>query len=273
MDRLDVSLHGALSFVGYALVGALGTTAVALVLVNVLQPLQPVVYDAFYRRLGPWSATTAATILHFATVGVLAAGVPVLAVELHTGTRARPVAVGLLVVTTALVAVLLGSAALDVLGFLTVVLAYGVLVVLAFVGLTRVDASTRSTAAFAGSTPVLAFLLLLLAVGLGWGGGYDIVAEPVPEPDAGTAADFDDAPALRADLFAGQACDPSDDGVCRLSLRGYEHEAAAGRFLAANGVRCPFVNAPASNRYDRDASFVAEHDGEYYRVSCDAYGD
>jgi hypothetical protein len=273
MDIPDVSLTDAATVGAYLLFGVVGTIIAALAAINALQSVQPVVYDAFYLQLGPWSATTAATTVHFGFAGVLAIGVPVVVAELVGGDRVRLVGAGLLAVTVALLLVLLGAAALDAHGFLTVVLAYALLVVGALAGLRHFGASTGASATFVGGVPVLALLLVLLAFGLGWGGGYDVVAEPVPASSVDEpATTFEDAPDVREDLFSEAACDP-EDGVCRLPLRGYEHEAQAARALDRQGVRCPLVNAPASDRWDRDASFVAEHDGQHYRISCQAYGD
>ncbi|WP_336038184.1 hypothetical protein [Halobacterium yunchengense] len=257
-----------------ALSGAVPTAVAAVAALAVLQPLQVVVYDAYYRLLGPWTATTAATVVHLGVGGALAAAVPVVAVELLAGVHGRRVATGAVAVVALLAAVLLVSAYVGVVGLLTVVVAYLAFGVAAVAALAAADTAPATTAAFAGTAPVLAFLLVLLAVGLGWGGGYDVVAEPTTADSTDDpVADFDDAPRLAADLFAASACDPREDGVCRLSLRGYAGESAAARFLDDRGVRCPYVNAPAATRYDRDASFVAEHDGAYYRISCQAYGD
>lgn len=77
-----------------------------------------------------------------------------------------------------------------------------------------------------------------------------------------SSADFDDVPQIRDDLFAGD-CSTGPDGrqVCRLSLRGYEHEARAARFMARHCVRCPYQNA----RTDPSDSSVATDDDPYYR--------
>jgi hypothetical protein len=273
MDIPDVSLTEAATLAAFLLFGVAGTIIAALAALTALQSVQPVVYDSFYLRLGPWSATTAATIVHFGLAGALAVGVPVVVAELVDGDRVRLVGAGLVVVTVALLLFLLGAAALDAQGLLIVLLVYVLLVVGSLAGLRHVGASTGASATFVGGVPVLALLLVVLAFGLGWGGGYDVVAEPVSASSVDEpATTFEDAPDVREDLFSEDACDP-EDGVCRLPLRGYEHEAQAARVLDSNGVRCPLVNAPASERWDRDASVVAEHDGQYYRIYCQAYGD
>ncbi|WP_197425551.1 hypothetical protein, partial [Halobacterium sp. CBA1126] len=161
------------------------------------------------------------------------------------------------------------AAFLGVLGFPTVAVAVAVVAAAATAGLRRARVSRGATVTFAGSLPVLALLLVLLGVGLGWGGGYEVVAEPTDAGADRPAADLSDAPEVRADLFAA----PDEDGVYRLGLRDYDRERQAARALDDRGVRCPFVNTPSNPVYDPDASFVAEHDGQYYRVSCVAYGD
>ncbi|MFB6269972.1 MAG: hypothetical protein ABEH83_08520 [Halobacterium sp.] len=270
----DISTRDLLSALGYAALGVLGTGVAAVGLVYVLQPLQPVVYDALYLVVGPWTATEAASIFHIGVAGVLAVSVPTVTAELLDGQRTAALALGFVALVAALVAVLVAAALLGVLGFLTLLVAYALLVAAALGALAASDAATGTLTAFVGGVPVLALLLFLLAFGLGWGGGYDVVAERLQGHDAtDDVADFDDAPQVRDDLFAEQSCDPYEDGVCRLSLRGYEHELRAARFLDAHGVRCPFLNQPSMPVYDRDASFVAEHAGDYYRVSCEAYGD
>lgn len=92
---------------------------------------------------------------------------------------------------------------------------------------------------------------------------------------------FADAPRLREDLLAPSGddatgyCQENAQGrrTCRLSLRGYDHEAAAARFLADHGVRCPYRNAPPGQETAGNQSFVAADGETYYRVTCQAYGD
>ncbi|UHH24307.1 hypothetical protein [Halobacterium noricense] len=274
MNFDHLSLDRVVRTAGYGLFGVVGAIVVALVFARGLSPLQPVIYDAFYLVLGPWSSTELASVLHITAVGVLAVTAPVLVAEYTAGDRLRTLAVGATVAFAVLVVVSVLAAFVDVLGFPTVAVAVALVAAAATAGLRRVGASRGATVTFAGSLPVLALLLVLLGVGLGWGGGYDVVAEPIDASAVdGPAADFADAPAVRDDLFSADACDPADDGTCRLSLRSYEHERQAARVLAANGVRCPFVNTPRNPVYDPDASFVAEHDDQYYRVTCEAYGD
>lgn len=274
MDGSNLTPGGVLALTGYGLTGLVGTIVGTVVLLFALQPAQPVVYDALYRQLGPWTATSAATAVQFGAAGLLAVSLPALAAEHldggQTESAAAVLAAGVFVLVAALVvAVALGAPPLP-----ATAAADALFVAAAFVALGRVGVSQAGRTTFVAGAPALALLLVLLAVGLGWGGGYDVVAEPVPASDVGDElTSFDDAPQLRADLFTEQGCDPADDGVCRLSLRGYEHEVAAARFLDDHGVRCPFVNDPTNPVYDRDASFVAEHGDDYYRLSCEAYGD
>jgi len=267
MDGSDLSPGDVLALTGYGLAGLVGTVVVGFLLPVALGPVQPVVYDALYRPLGPWTATGAATAVQFGAAGALALSAPVLAVEYRDGGRTEPVAAVLAAGVVGVVAALFAGVAVGAPALLATAAADLVLVVAGFLALGRVDASRAGRAAFVGGVPALALLLVVLAVGLGWGGGYDVVAEPAPEA-ADATADFADAPELQADLFAPGAC---EGGVCRLPLRTSEHEVAAGRFLDDNGVRCPLVNAPDAR--DWGGSFVATHDGDRYRVTCEAYGD
>ena len=267
MDGSDLTPAGVLALTGYGLAGLVGTLVASVAVLAALQPVQPVVYDALYRRLGPWTATSAATVVQFGAAGALAVSLPTLAAEYVDGRRAESVAAvlagGVVGVTLAVVA----GVAVGVEALLVAAAADALFVAAGFLALGRVDASRGGRVAFVGGAPALALLLVLLGVGLGWGGGYDVVAEPAPG-GAEATADFADAPELQADLFAPGAC---EDGVCRLPLRTYEHEAAAGRFLDDNGVRCPLVNAPGAR--DWGGSFVATHGGDQYRVRCQGYGD
>lgn len=125
--------------------------------------------------------------------------------------------------------------------------------------------------AFVGGIPVLILLLLAAGFGLGWGWDYAVTAQEVPAGTVnGSVATFDTAPAFAEDLFAD--CETDTDGrqVCRLFLRGYDHERSTAQFMARHGVRCPYQNVQSRGRYN---SFIARHDGAYYRVTCSPYGD
>lgn len=99
-----------------------------------------------------------------------------------------------------------------------------------------------------------------------------MTAQEVPASTVnGTAtADFDAIPQIRDELFAGDCSTGTDDRrICRLYLRGYDHEVPAARVMARHGVRCPYQNADTG---EADA-FIAQYNGTYYRVSCSPHGD
>jgi len=79
-------------------------------------------------------------------------------------------------------------------------------------------------------------------------------------------ADFDAVPEISDDLFG--AVGYEDDGVYRLPLRGYAHEARGARWLDRHGTRCRFLNARPEQGLDEGGSFLAEYDGTVYRVTC-----
>jgi hypothetical protein len=258
-----------------ALLGLVGTAAVAFVLLPVTGSLQAPVYRAVYPALGPTDATFAATLAQFVVVTAVAASAPALvAHHLAGGTvDARAVAAALGVALLAVVA----AAALLLTGLVPVeagfVLAVAAFVAVAVVLRFRFGVRSGGVTALVGATPAVVLLLALAGFGLGWGWGYVVSAEAVPDSAVnGTAvADFDEVPDVRDDLFAADACEQRSEGrVCRLHLRGYEHERRAARFLARHGVRCPLANGGGSFEA---ATFVAEHDGTLYRVGCHAHGD
>lgn len=276
MDISRTTLKRAGQLVGYFVLGLVGTGAIALGLLYVSQPIQTVIYDLVYLWVGPSEATETAILTHFVTVGVLGLSLTMLLGDylsdrlVHREQILK--AIGGLV---GLIVVFLGIALAGYAAFLTALLVLAV----AFLGIPlilryRYDIRSGSVPAFLGGIPVLVLLLLLVGFGLGWGWGYVITAQEVPVSavDDATAVTFDDVPEVRDDLFAADNCEAGTDDrrVCRLYLRGYEHEAAAARFLARHGVRCPYQNAraPASPE-----TFVARHDGTYYRISCAAHGD
>ncbi|MFB6295018.1 MAG: hypothetical protein ABEI97_04615 [Candidatus Nanohaloarchaea archaeon] len=93
---------------------------------------------------------------------------------------------------------------------------------------------------------------------------------PTSAVNGSATASFNDVPQVRDDLFAGDCSTGTNDRqVCRLYLRGYEHEAKAARFMARHGVRCPYQNAQTG----RSDSFIATYNGSYYRVTCSPHGD
>lgn len=173
------------------------------------------------------------------------------------------------------------AASAGVVGLLAAVVAFAAFVVAVPLTVRSLGAWPGGVTAFVGGVPVLVVLLLLLGFGLGWGGGYDVVATELPDSAVSGSADasFEEAPELRDDLLAPSTddvyatCRETDEGrrTCRLSLRGYEHEARTARFLDRHGVRCPLRGSSVDET--RNRSFVAEADGSYYRVRCVAYGD
>jgi hypothetical protein len=173
-------------------------------------------------------------------------------------------------VTVALVVAAFGG----FLGFLSVFPLAGLLAGGLVAVLYALDAAAETLAAFVGGVPVLGLFVLLLGVGLGWGGGYYLTATAAPDATAnGTAADFDAAPDVRDALFDPERCEGTERRVCRLGLRGSEHDVAAGRFLDSHGVRCPYLHADPRAGGRVNQSVVAEHDGRLYRVTCVPFGD
>lgn len=257
---------------GYGVLGVVGTAAVALVVLNVSEPVQAVVYDLFYLRVGPGAATETAILTHFLASGVVAISVPLLVGDYISdrGTNRRTLAwavaalLGLVVVF--LVVALAGLAA-----FLTALLVLAVgLVGIPVVLRYRFGVRSGAVPAFVGGIPVIVLLLFLAGFGLGWGWGYVMIAEEVPASSVdGSVADFDEVPEVRDDLFAGDCTTRDGRRECILQLRGSEHEMAAVRFMDRHGVRCPYQNTYTG---EEDA-FHAEHDGTVYRVTCSPHGD
>ena len=256
----------------YLLIGLVGTAGLTVALLASGQPLQYPIYRAFYLVVGPWTATESATVLVLIAGGVVAVGLTTVIADYldSRGDRFRPILAGLSVGIAATLGGLVVSALLGLMGFLTPLVAAGVFVVAESLWLRRM-AAWRPLATFLGGVPALAFLLLVMGVGLGWGGGYDLVAEPVSDPEGEPVADFDAVPAIRDDLFG--AAGYEDDGTSRLPLRGYAHEARVARWLDRHGTRCRFLNTRPGQATDEGGSFLALHDGTVYRVSCQTYGD
>jgi len=274
MSRTTAALRRAGTTLGYGLVGFAGTAVVALFALNVSVRVQRVVYDVFYLQVGPSEATETAIFAHFLLAAVLALSVATTVGDLigDRGENRRALGVAMLglfgAVGVFLVLSLAGLAA-----FLTalVVLVAALLAVPVWL---RYRSGVRSgaVASFLGGVPVVLLLVMLAGFGVGWGWGYVVVAEEVPASSVnGSAAEFDEAPQVRDALLEEGDCETNGDGrrECRLSLRGYDHELTAVRFMARNGVRCPYQGSSSG----RNDSFVAEHDGRYYRVSCSPHGD
>lgn len=257
----------------FLLLGVVGTSSVALLLLNITQPIQRGVYNAFYLQVGPSEATETAILTHFLIAGFTAISVVLLAGDYLSDRLAHRTAVAkAIAVLLGLVVVFLVVALLELAAFLTAILVLAA-AMLAVPLLLRYRYGVQSggTLAFVGGIPVLVLLLLLAGFGLGWGWGYIMTAQEVPASAVNeSVASFDDVPQLRDDLFDGD-CSTGPDGrqVCRLYLRGYEHEARAARFMARHGVRCLYQNAQTG----QSDVFIARYNGTYYRVTCSPHGD
>lgn len=274
MDLSIPSLERIGKTVGYLVLGIVGTTAVALALLYALQPIQPVVYEAFYLQVGPSEATETAILTHFLVASVVALGAAMLAGDglsdrlRHRPALAKGIGAMVLLFVAFLVVSLAGLAAFLTALFVVAGTALAVPVLLRY----RYGVRSGGVTAFVGGVPVVVVLLLLAGFGIGWGWGYVMTAQEVPAStvNESAAADFDDVPRIRDDLFAADCSTNTDDRrVCHLYLRGYEHEVRAARFMARHGIRCPYQNAQSG----RSDSFVARDDGSYYRVACTPHGD
>ena len=273
MNRNDITFGSVGRTATYLFLGAIGTAIASIALTPIVVPLQQAAYGSFYAQIGPWRATEAAVLLSGAVVGLLAMVGPTLAVLFLRDDPA--VAVPVLVAFGAAFGVstfvMMFGALLGLLGFPVAVFLLVIVASLLSVVLYWLEVDARVTTTFVGGVPVFVLLLVLLAAGLGWGGGYDLVAEERLAAND-SAIDFSEAPEVRDDLFRADNREGGDgDPVTyRLSLRGYDNESSAARFLADHGVRCPYLNA---NTGQDPGSFVAEHDGIHYRVTCAKYGD
>jgi hypothetical protein len=132
--------------------------------------------------------------------------------------------------------------------FLLVLVVAGMAVVLY-----RLEARLRTVATVLGGVPGFALPLFLLAVGLGWGGGYDLLAEELPGEN-GSAVDFEQAPEVRDDLFRAANREDGDDAPVTyrlsLSLTGSamgSHAPHASSTPTASGVRIS-TRTPARSR-------------------------
>lgn len=257
----------------YGVLGFVGTAVVAVGLLNATGVVQRVVYDLLYWWLGPSEATETAILVNFLLVVAVGISVPMLLGDYLSDRLANRVAFGYAAAALlGAVIVFLLVALLHLAAFLTALVVLGVVLVAVPLALRyRFGVRSGGVPAFVGGVPVLFALLLVTGFGLGWGWGYVVTAEEVPASSVdGTPPDFAGAPAVAADLFDEANCAVVDGArTCRLSLRGYEHETAAARFLANNGVRCPYLNAAT----DTADGAVLAHEGTYYRVTCSPHGD
>jgi hypothetical protein len=263
------------TLVAYGLLGAVVAAALALTSLAVLQPVQQAVYDAFYLRVGPGAATETAILIHGSVAASAGATGSFLAGEYLSTRRVDPGSLGVLTLGVGgLLTVVLLAALARLVAFPTALLVLGA----GFAGLAlllRYGLAVRSggVPAFVGAVPVVVLLLVLAGVGLGWGWGYVVTAEEVPADSVtGEVATFDEVPQFERDLFAAGHCreEAGDRRTCSLDLRGYERAVAATRFMARHGVRCPYQGTATGRE---PASFVARHDGAYYRLACTPRGD
>lgn len=278
MSRTSLSLKRAARATGFALVGFLTTAVLAIALVNLTTPVQLPIYHALYLSIGPAGATQAALVGQFTIAIAIASVLPAIVVAylLDDGTSGLSdiapgigVAVALFVLFALSVGFRLVPLPIAAVGVALLFLAIPVVLAV------RYDVSSPALPALGGAVPVIVVLFLLLGFGMGWGWGYVVTATTVSADtvDDTSVADLDDAPRVENDLFTENTCTTTADGrECILQLRGYEHEHEAIRFLARHGVRCPYGNAPASEQGDA-GTLIAEHDGDYYRVSCHPHGD
>ncbi len=274
MDLQTVTLKQVGTILSYAVFGIIGTAAIALAALNLMEPLQVVVYEVFYLQVGPSDATEIAILTHFLVSGVVALGVVMVAGDLLSdrGANLRAFAAGFLaligLILVFMVVALAGYAAFLTTLLLVAVAAIAIPLVLRY----RFAVNSGGVPAFIGGIPIIVVLLFLAGFGVGWGWGYFVTAEEVPDtPVNDTAVSFDEVPEVQEDLFVTGDCETTsgDRRQCRLQLRGYEHELTATRFLARHGVRCPFQNTHSG---DTDA-LIAAHNETYYRVTCSPHGD
>lgn len=177
MDTPNLTLGGIATTAGYLLVGTAGTAALALVGLRVTTPLGVFVYRAFYLVAGPWGATVAATVLTFLAAALFALGVVTVGTATAVGGFEWRLAGGVAGLGAGVLVLVAAAAYTGVAGVLIALVAVGGFVVAVALLLYRVGARRHSGAAFAGGVPVLVVLVLLLGFGLGWGRGYDLVAE------------------------------------------------------------------------------------------------
>ncbi|MFB6301001.1 MAG: hypothetical protein ABEH65_12155 [Halobacteriales archaeon] len=285
MSRFERPSLGRIArIIGTFLIGTVGTVVFTLMMLRLAQPLQRPIYDGLYLAVGPWTATVTATILTFTLGSVVAISIPTLGVLYRRGhaDHLRTLGLGLLAAFGLGAVAIYVTALLGMISLLVAVLLVSLFIATVPLTLRYLGLWPDGAIVFAGGVPVLIFSMLLLGFGLGWGGGYDVVATELPAATAnGSAkADLAEAPTLRdalltpADGTAYAYCETDGDRrTCRLSLRSYDHEADAVRFLNRHGVRCPYLNDPGSADTETNASFIAEDNGTYYRISCVAYGD
>lgn len=273
MDHSRLPLNRAIGLLGYGLLGTVTTGLVGLVVLNLAEPIQAVVYDLVYLRIGPTTATELAILVHFLLAVAVALAAAMLAGDAISdrGANGRAIGLGtgamLALVVAFIVVVLAGLTA-----FLAALLLLAAGLIAVPLGLRyRLGVRSGALPAFVGAIPVVVLLVFLAGFGLGWGWGYIVTAEAVPSSAVdGPVAPLEEVPEVRDDLLVDGDCEPTDEGErCTLQLRGYEHERSAIQFMADHGVRCPYQNTHTG---ETQALFV-RHDGTYYRVTCSPHGD
>ncbi|MFB6254223.1 MAG: hypothetical protein ABEI06_06420 [Halobacteriaceae archaeon] len=272
-ENTQHTLRQAGKTVGYFIGGGLITIGIAIGLLRFTVWIQAIIYDLLYLQVGPSAATKAAILIHFMIIVMIAMTIAMAVGDLLSNRLAhwRYLVIGMGTMMTLLlvfvVIALFGFAA-----FLTAIIVLGVSFVI-IPAMLRYYYHIKSGAipAFIGAIPVAILLFLLAGFGIGWGWGYILTAKAVPVSTVGPPdANFEAVPAVSEDLFQPENC-TTEDGrrTCRLSLRGYEHELIAIRFLARYGVQCPYTNAGSID----PSSFIARHNDTLYRVSCIPHGD
>lgn len=261
------SIRRILTLSGFGVLGFVGTAVVGLLLPSLMTPLQLAVYDLVYLRVGPWTADATASVVVISlasALGIIGSTLAVLVWTRGLEELDRALAVTL-VGLIGLLGLEIGAIILGGEPFLVAILAVAFLAVGGLIVTYRIG-PPPVVAAWVGALPMLGVLLLLLGFGLGWGGGYQLVAEPVQNGSA--TADFGEVPQVTSDLFDDHGdCAVTDTGYC-LELRDYDHAVSAAKFMDSHGVRCPSQAAPSNAE-----SFVATHDGQTFRVHCVGYGD
>ena len=255
------------------LLGAAGTGAFFWVVGRFAHGLRAALLDALYGTVGPTAAWQLSTTVWFTAVGSVAVAVPPLLLAMASAREDRgrvlELVGGFAGLTILAVVLFAGAGYLGVLEFSLV--AVGLLLLLAghYVVLRSRGGSPEAVVVFVGGLTLLLPLVFLFGSAFAAGGSYHVVATAVPTDsvERENVARFDDVPAVRDALFSRDACDAYGDRerVCRLPLDGSRSAERAVAFLAENGVRCV---VPAHAR-PRGPSFVAEHDGTRYRVTCE----
>lgn len=275
MNRERPTLKRGALILGYGALGLIASVIVALGGMNLAQPVQEVIFHATYLQLGPSGATKTAIVTQMVGVGFLAAGIASMIGDGVSTRLAHDREIGLMMGTLVvfflgfLALAFLGLASLPVAGIFFLVAAIGIPVLLWY----RLQVRSGAVPAFLGAVPVLLLLLFLTGFGLGWGWGYTVFAEEVSASEVeGEVVNLENSPEIATDLFESGYCSEGGDGLetCYLELRGYDDEKRVIQFLSANGVRCPYENAPYPDAAD---SFLAQYEGSYYRVTCQPHGD